>query len=171
MRSDFMEKVKRRIMSGAIFSTVALGYDYAVEGYLRKYAGKYADPIGVGIALGLDATNIGKKMKEAEKAIEDMVDALSDYSILKTAKTHVVKMPLCYFKDANTVIAVNLNPSAVDATKLKVFIDGVEATISGVDGTTDEVTISLQDPVASGTHELTIVSDTGKACYNKWAKV
>lgn len=169
-----MESIKNRVMSGVLFYIGARGHRFIVEKFARKQLKKYGDLVGPGLALGIEMVGVKEMFGGMEEYADHLIDAISDFGIYKTVEVMVEKKPVCFFSDANTIVVYNLGQTNIDVASLTVKIDGttVAATdISNVSGTSDELTISLANPVASGKHELVIVGDGTKACYNPEAYV
>lgn len=165
--ADVAEILKARIAGGILFYLGARLNKEVTERFLRKQLGEYGELHGTGVAMALDAFDLKRRLGEYDEYVEYVVDAISDYGVMKSLEAKLEKTPICYFKDTNTVVAKNLEPSALAATAFTVYVDGVQQTIAGVTGSVESAEIALSAPVTAGKHTLTVVSDKGIACTNK----
>lgn len=163
------DKLRERLESGILFYLGARGHRFLTERFLRKQLKKYADLAGPGVAIGAEMAGVTRMARGFDKYLGHVIDAVSDFGIYKTAELLIEGKPVCYFEDANTIRVFNLGQTTLDPAAITVKIDGtaVPATgISSVTGTGDDFTIALASPVQAGKHELVVVGDGSKACYN-----
>ena len=163
MPNGIVDKIKERLESGIAFVIGAYGNDYLSERFTRKYLKEYAELVdGIGIALVLDIIGLREKIRGYEPYIDKISDALSDYGFWKGAEFKVIKVPLCWFNDGNTIQCINFDADDVSTTYVKVYVDDSGQTVSATSGTPDNFTISLANAVASGWHKLMVIAGNTK---------
>lgn len=159
-----VDKLKENIRSGLIFMAGAYANEYVSERLARKYLSEYAElGVGLGTAIALDMIGAGEKLSEYEPYLRDFADAMSDYGFYKSIlDAKLVKKPMCWAKDANTLKCINFDADAVSATNTTVYIDDTAVTPSGVTGDPGAFEVSLPAPLASGWHKLVVIAGTNK---------
>ena len=159
----FVEKLKARLESGIAFSIGAYANDYIAERLARKYLREYAETAtGIGIALAMDLFEIGEQLGRYESYLDKIADAFNDMGFWRGAQYKLVKVPLCWFTDQNTIRCINMDVDDISATNVTVMIDDVTQTVASTEGTPEDFTISLQNPVAKGWHKLLVIAGNQK---------
>lgn len=160
--SGFTERLKERIMSGVGFALSAYINKYASERLARRYLKEHSElGIGMGSALVYDLA-LKDRLAKYDPYLNKVIDGISDYGFWAEAKWKLLKEPLAYFSDANTIHVINMDIDTIDATSVKVYVDDAEVTVSGTEGEVGDFTISLSNPVDSGWHKVVIEAGNTK---------
>ena len=159
-----VKKIQERIESGVAFMIGAYGNEYVSERLARKYLGEWSElATGLGGAIALDIIGLTKSVTGYERYVDKVVDGLSDYGMAKTVMHYkLLKRPIAYFKDANTIIVKNMDIDEISTATVKVYVDDVQYNVSAVEGETGSFTVSLASAVDKGWHKLLIVAGNQK---------
>lgn len=159
---DIKSMLEKRLTSGILFYVSAKAVDYIVP-YTRKYLKEHAEfGVGVGVPLVLEATGMLEKTGIGYDYIDAIMDGMSDYGFMKELRYIVDKELVAYATDANTIKVKN----AEDLANAEIFIDGTKLAKNTDYTVTDNETISLANPLASGEHDIVIVDGTGKKSFH-----
>lgn len=159
-----IDKIKDRIRSGIIFMGGAYANRWLSERYTRKYASEYAElATGIGLEIALDALGIKERLGSVEPYLSDLADAMSDYGFYQSLlEAKVVKAPMCWFKDTNTIKCINFDVDDISSTYVTVYVDDTSQTISSTSGSPSDFEISLSSPVTEGWRKVVVIAGNTK---------
>ena len=159
-----VKKIQERLESAVGFALGAYGNEYISERLGRKYLGEWSEiATGIGGALALDIIGLTKYAAGYEKYMDKVVDGLSDYGVYKSiVKYKLIKVPLAYFTDENTIVVKNMDIDDINTNNVKVYVDDVQIQVSSVDGEVGNFTISLATAIDKGWHKLVIIAGSSK---------